>query len=107
VVGRSANDKLKSVTTCREIDVFVSRLNPDTDDLIMKEFVTEVLPNINTDCITCTRLVSKYEELYSSFHVCVRVPASDMKGAIAQLMNADLWPSGLLVRRYFRPRNGQ
>jgi len=107
VVGKSTtNVRVKPVITKRSIDIFVSRLHPatDTDDIV--SCVTDILPNTSVDDICCTRLKSRYELLYSSFHVCVTVDAVNMKTAIDKLMSDDLWPEGLLVRRYFKPKDG-
>ena len=107
VVGKSTtNVRVKPVITKRSIDIFVSRLHPatDTDDIV--SCVTDILPNTSTDDICCTRLKSRYELLYTSFHVCVSVDAVNMKTAIDKLMSDELWPEGLLVRRYFKPKDG-
>ena len=47
----------------------------------------------------------KYEHLYSSFFVSVIVPSTCMSKVIGALMSAESWPSGLLVKRYFRAKN--
>ena len=105
VVGKSTNNvRVKPVTTKRSIDIFVSRLHPatDTDDIV--SYVTDILPSMSVDDICCTRLKSRYELLYSSFHVCVTVDAVNMKNTIDKLMSDELWPEGLLVRRYSKPK---
>ena len=50
-------------------------------------------------------LKSKYEHLNSSFHVSVTVPVASMRHVIECLMSAESWPNGLLVKRYFQPKN--
>jgi len=106
VVGRSTNTKLKSVTTVREVNIFVSRLHPSTVANELHECVSEVVGNLSMESITCAKLNSKFAELYSSYHVAVKVNANDFSAAIDMLNAPDAWPSGALVRRYFKPRNG-
>ena len=106
VVGRSTNTKLKSVTTVREVNIFVSRLHPSTVASELHECVSEVVGNLSVESITCAKLNSKFAELYSSYHVAVKVNANDFSAAIDMLNAPDAWPSGALVRTYFKPRNG-
>ena len=40
------------------------------------------------------------------FYVCVRVEAQQFKDAIDVFMSADSWPTGVLVKRFFKPKNG-
>jgi len=89
--------------------VFISRLHPSTAKAEVVDCVNEALGSeykVDVADITCTKLQSKYEHLYTSFHVAVRVNPESMKQTIALLMSGDSWPSGLLVRRYFPPKNG-
>jgi len=106
VVGRAVSSKVRSVVTMRDIDIFVSRLHPDTDVSDMKDCIADILGSDLKDKIQVTKLISKYEELYSSFHVNVKVKVSDFKNVLDVLNNAESWPEGALVRRYFRPKNG-
>ena len=55
----------------------------------------------------CTKLKSRYEHLYASFYVSVRVDSSDLKTAIDKFLIPDAWPAGVLVRRYFLPKDGK
>ena len=106
VVGKSSSNKqVKTVITKRNIDIFVTRLHPTTDPEEVENCVMDIMPDLNHDNIACTRLKSRYESLYSSYHVAVTVDSTCMKSAIDTLMNSESWPEGLLVRRYFKPRN--
>ena len=106
VVGLSTSAKhLKSVATKRSVDIFVSRLYPKTgidkvktcvDNIVHGEFPTE---------IECTKLASRYENLYSSFYVSVTVNSRDMNRALELVNDAQSWPDGVLVRRYFKPKS--
>ena len=107
VVGKSdKNVVLKSVKTVRNIDIFVSRLHPETTTSELIDCVQSAQNDIRIDDISCVKLTSKYEHLYSSFHVTVRVDAVHMSSAIDLLMSADFWPSGVFVKRYYKPKNG-
>lgn len=106
VVGRSTNTKLKSVATVREVNIFVSRLHPSTVADELRECVSEAVGCLSVESIICDKLNSKFADLYSSYHVAVKVNANDFSTAIDILNAPDSWPSGALVRRYFKPRNG-
>lgn len=108
VVGQSlCNLRLKSVVPKRSIDIFITRLLPNTDLAEVTSCVSDVLGNDDLYDITCVKLKSKHVDLYSSFHVSIKVDAAVMKRHINLLMAADSWPSGILVRRYFKPKNGE
>ena len=106
VVGRSTSTKLKSVATVREVNIFVSRLHPSTAANELCECVSEVVGCLSVESINCVKLNSKFADLYCSYHVAVKVNANDFSTAIDILNAPDSWPSGTLVRRYFKPRNG-
>lgn len=108
VIGsRKDNSKLTSIKTQRSIDLFVSRFHPSTTNQEVIDCTSEVLQSrFGTHSIDCTKLKAKYEYLYSSFHVSILIPSSDMKCALDVLMSDAAWPDGLLVRRYFKPRYG-
>jgi len=59
------------------------------------------------DSVTCTQLQARYEHVYSSFWVDIRVEARYMKQAIDLFMSADAWLSGVLLHRFFRPKDGR
>lgn len=106
VVGRSTvSSRVKAVVTKRQIDMFVSRLPTDTNDDDIKECVVNVMSGQFCNDVRCVRLVPKHADLYSSYHIAVMVESSHMKQAIELLNNADQWPEGLIVRRYFKPKN--
>ena len=56
--------------------------------------------------VKCVKLKSKYEGLYSSFHVAVRVDSAVMSQDVTVLMSPDAWPDGVFVKRYFKPKDG-
>lgn len=106
VIGKSTKfTSVKSVITKRQVDVFVSRWSPHTTTSEVTACVEDILEGEHMDGMECVQLKSKYEHLYSSFFVSVTVPSTCMSKVIGALMSAESWPSGLLVKRYFRVKN--
>ena len=85
--------------------MFVSRWSPHTTTSEVTACVEDILEGEHMDGMECVQLKSKYEHLYSSFFVSVTVPSTCMSKVIGALMSAESWPSGLLVKRYFRVKN--
>jgi len=100
------NAHLKVVNTTRSIDIFVSRLHRITTDNEIIESVKSVEGISNVCEINLTKLKSKLGDLYSSFYVEIRGSADSMKRALDVYMNAEAWPSGVFVKRYFKSKNG-
>jgi len=106
IVGVStSNSKIKSVGRKRSVDVFVTRLDSETDCSEVKSCVSDML-NISYDYISCEKLTPKFKNVYASFHVSVKVTGPDLQQVVSPLMDPTSWPSGVLVRRYFLPKNG-
>ena len=108
VTGASSQKQhVKSMTTSRCVDVFITRLHPHTSDKELLDCVNETaaMCNIKTVEVTCSKLRSKYADLYSSFYVAVRVETQQFKDAIDAFMSAESWPTGVLVKRFFKPKN--
>ena len=106
VVGRSTDSsRVEAVVTKRQIDMFVSRLPTDTNDGVIKECVVNVMSGQFCNNVRCVKLVPKHADLYSSYHIAIMVESSHMKQAIELLNSADQWPEGLIVCRYFKPKN--
>ena len=65
VVGRLAtNKRLQSVVTTRKVDLFVSRLNPNTAAGELIDYAKSAATDGVIHDVACTRLQSKFEELY-------------------------------------------
>jgi len=71
VIGTSRNQHIKSVTTTRCVDVFVSRLHPLTSDNELLDCANETAAthNVKPVEVLCSKLKSKYLDLYACFHV--------------------------------------
>ena len=109
-VGTSTvNNRVSSVITKRHVDIFVSRLHPHTASSELTDCVNTVKGDLVVHDVVCNKLNAKYAHLYSSYHVSVQVNAGDIKRAIDLFMCSNAWPSGVFVKRFFKPKptNGQ
>jgi len=92
----------------RTVDLFVSRLCPETENSEVAQCVLDIVGNsgISDTDIVCEKLKPRIENVYSSFHVALKVDSSIMMPIIGDLMKADSWPAGILVRRFFKAKHG-
>ena len=81
-----ANKHISAVKTYRSVDVFVTRLHPHTTAGELLNCVDEVKGDLQVNNTKCTKLKSRYEHLYASFYVSVRVDSSDLKTAIDKFL---------------------
>ena len=88
VVGSSSNNScVKSVATSRVTDVFVSRLHPMTTVAEVKDCVKVIKgDNLHIEEVQCEKLKARYEHLYSSFSMQIRLNSIDMKRALDLLI---------------------
>lgn len=106
-IGKSGtNNRIKAVKTVRSVEIFVSRLDPDTTTKELIECVNEMKGDIGVVDIQCEKLKSKFEELYSSYHVSVKVDAAEFSKAIELFLSGEGWPAGVFLKRYFVVNNG-
>ena len=108
VVQNRSLAKLKSVVTIRSIDLFVLRLHPSTSGTELDDCVQEVAShgNVEVGDINSVKLQLKFESLYSSFHVSMRVNVNDLSHALKLFMDATSWPCGTFAKRYYKLNNG-
>jgi len=107
VIGVStANTHIKSVETKRNVDVFVSRLHPQTASAELIDCVHAINSDLKIHDVACNRLKSKYESLYSSFHVSITVDSMQLRRAVDVYMSAESWPNGVFVKRFFKRKDG-
>jgi hypothetical protein len=105
VVGRAACGKLRAITAKRPVHVFVTRLNPDTADSDVSEYIVQSVKSIAgvnvpyTD-IVCEKLNTKFAS-YVSFHVSIIVTSDVFSNVLNSVLCADAWPEGVLVRKFF------
>ena len=106
IVGKSSvKQEVKAVSTTRNVDVFVSRLHPETQSDDLECCVKYTKTDFAIIDITCNKLQSKYEELYVSFHVSIKVDSADMSQAVKVFMSPDTWPCGVFVKRFFKRKD--
>jgi hypothetical protein len=73
---------------------------------IAKAIQMQILKSqIAMDNIKIEKLKSKFDS-YVSYHVSVAVESNMVRDVSSTLMNCDIWPYGVLVRRFFNNRNG-
>lgn len=102
--------RLTAVETKKSINIFVSRLTSDSTEKEIVDYTTALVTDHGicspTDLsVKCTKLLTKFDT-YSSFHVIIRLNASRFPEVNKCIMSGDNWPEGVLVRRYFNPKNG-
>ena len=56
--------------------------------------------------VKCNKLTPKYDLLYAPYHIEIRVDTYELRNALDLFMAAEAWPTGVLVRRFFRTQNG-
>ena len=107
MVGSKVNDKLKPVTTRRRMEVFISRLHPDTSAADVEQCTTDALmtdDDFNTGDvrIDIEQLQTK-RDLCASYHVIVTVCSDSFARTIKILMSSSFWPQRvfILVRRFY------
>ena len=86
--------------------MFVSRLHPETTTTEIVDSVAQVKDDLVICNTECTRLKSRHEHLYASFHAAITVDAADFSKALDLYMSPEAWPFGTLVKRYFRAKDG-
>ena len=109
VIGVSQRTQsVKFVTTIRSVEVFISRLHPLTSGYELLDCAKETATDAGVELVdvTYTKLKAKQENLYSSFYVSIKVGSTQFKSAIDLFMSAEAWPCGVLVKRFFKPKNG-
>jgi len=67
---------------------------------------TATMCNMKTVEVMCSKLKSKYVDLYSSFYASVRIEAQPFKEAVDVFMSAESWPTSVFVKRFFKSKNG-
>lgn len=95
IIGKS-DSKLKEIKSAtKKVDLFVSRVHPETCDN-MKQWLVHMFKTAD-----CERLIAKYPHAYASFKVTVE------ESNLEKALNPDTWPTGLLVSRFFRKNNSK
>lgn len=107
VVGTSVtNNHVRAVETKRVVELFVSRLHPETHINELLDCVNDTKGDIRVLELGCEKLSVKpgNEHLYASFCVRITVSSCHFKAAIDRFSAEESWPIGIYVRRYFKPK---
>ena len=108
IIGKAQGKKLVCVTRKKNIDLFVSRLEPSTLPDEVHASVIEVFQNddgahIAATDVKCIKLDTKYEG-YASFRVTVVVASNMFEHVLDVLSSVDTWPEGALIRKFYNQK---
>jgi len=92
-IGSNTSGRLKSVAVTKRVHIHVTRLDTNTtaDDLI------QWVESKSMRVMECNKLATKFDT-YNSFHLAIDHSSIT---SIENVYDSSMWPSGILVRRYF------
>ena len=101
--------KLVGAAKKKNIDLFVSRLEPTTTVDGVQEFVVEAFVNdggaqIVSSQVKSTRLDTKFDT-YASFRITVTISDIVFDHVLGVLNLANVWPKNALVCKFFSPKS--
>jgi len=110
VVGKATIKKLKVVANRRRVNVFATRLSPDTTVSDVCSYAADAIEEVcgtrlPDDNLHCEKLVTRFQS-YSSFWLSCVVEADVYDKTSTLLLSEEAWPAGVLVRKYYPKRNG-
>ena len=97
VIGVRQTGPIKAVAAVKRLSVFMSRLPPGTGTEAVQEYVKE---QTGAAEVTATKLTTRYDT-YESYRLDVINPSA------SNVLDPELWASGLIVRRFFEKRNNE
>jgi prefoldin subunit 5 len=103
VCGKATGKSLLVVDGIRRVDIFVTRLRPDTTTESVSNLIKDSFPLCTS--VAVEKLETRFDT-YASFRAELCVKRSQFDTLIESVYAEDSWPSGVLVRRYFRNNNG-
>ena len=89
-----SDDKIITATVTRPLGIFVTRLSPTTTEDDLEKLMNEK----NFKVINVEKLPTKFD--YTSFYVKLNIG----NHAISEVLNLNVWPSGILVRKYYETK---
>ena len=92
-VGKLKNAEIKAIK--KPLTLFASRFKPETTEDNIQDFLKQ---NLSCTEISCVKLKTR-KEFYASFKI--TIIGAEMK----QAFNMDIWPDGILVKKFYSPRN--
>jgi len=90
----SKHRPLRRLTTKPPVEIFITRLHPDSTVDDIKQYAIDQINVV----ITCEQLVTKYDT-YTSFKVIV------VNSIANQLLPSEFWPTNVFVRKFYKPRS--
>lgn len=90
IAGVKKGTNLLLKTAPRKAYLYVSQLDPSTKPEDVMDFLSGEFPEV-----TCEVLQSRHPELYASFKVSLD------RDNLEKAMNAETWPCGSIIRRFF------
>ena len=106
IVGKATTSQLKPSPVVRRIELFVFRQSPDSSENVVCDSVSKIF-NVHIDAgklsasnVKCVKLDTKYNS-YASFHVSLAVNAECFNDIITCVMDPEMWPLGIMVRRFY------
>jgi hypothetical protein len=103
ICGKALGSSSLAVDGIRRADVFITRLRPDTTTDDVSDLIRDTFPYCTS--VKAERLETRYNT-YASFRAELCVKRSKFDDLISAVYMEDSWPSGVLVRRFFRTNNG-
>ena len=98
IYGKAHTDRNITVDNIRRVELFVSRLQPDTTTEEMSEMATNSFSNLTA--VAVEELKTRFDT-YTSFHVTLSIKHSGFQDLLAAVYSENNWPEGVFVRRYF------
>ena len=102
ICGKAMNQFNMAVDGMRRCNIFITRLCPETTTSDIESLVKNVLPKINT--VRVEKQKTRFDS-YSSFSLEICVARSNFDELIEAVYSADTWPTGILVRRFYRSKH--
>ncbi|CAH0550403.1 unnamed protein product [Brassicogethes aeneus] len=94
IIGSSNSNLLTSVP--RLSHVYVGRLQPDTKEEQVIEFLKQSCPAVSK--VSCEKLKSKLPDVYSSFKISIQ------SNVVDKIKDPSIWPAGVLINTFFMKR---
>ena len=103
ICGKATGQSTVAVDGIRCANIFMTRFCPETMTGDIESLVKSVLPKVSS--VKVEQQKTRFDS-YSSFSVEICVARSNFDELIGAVYSPDTWPAGILVRRYYRNKNG-
>lgn len=103
ICGKAIGQSTMAVDGMRRCNIFMTRFCPETTTGDIESLVNNVLPKLSS--VKVEKQKTRFDS-YSSFSLEICVARSNFDELIDAVYSADTWPTGILVRRFYRSKNG-